>query len=237
MMHDILLLLAHPDLAHSRVHAALRKALSRDAGGRALDTAGGRPRWPAGEGLRWNLRDLYALYPDYCIDVAAEQAALKAARLVVWLHPLHWYGMPPLLKLWVDEVFSYGWAYGPGGTQLAGKDLWLVVSTGGTEASYRPDGHNRFFIDAFWPPYEQTAQLAGMRFLPPLVLHGAHHVTADEIDQHVETLVDHLRRWPDWPEIADLMPCIQGDAPEGERPPAEPIDEPLAEAPLAETAR
>jgi glutathione-regulated potassium-efflux system ancillary protein KefF len=210
-MSDILLLLAHPDLKHSRVHAALRNALAHA---------------PAGDAACWALRDLYALYPDYCIDVAAEQAALKAARLVVWLHPLHWYGMPPLLKLWLDEVFAYGWAYGPGGTQLNGKDLWLVVSTGGTEASYRPDGHNRFFIDAFWPPYEQTAQLAGM----PLVLHGAHHVTQDEITEHVDTLVDHLRRWPDWPEIADLMPCIQGDAPEGERPHAEPADEPMTEA-------
>ena len=224
MHEDILLLLAHPDLEHSRVHAALRRALSSQAG------------------ARWTLRDLYALYPDYCVDVAAEQAALQRARLVVWLHPLHWYGMPPLLKLWLDEVFTYGWAYGPGGTQLAGKDLWLVASTGGTEASYRPDGHNRFFIDAFWPPYEQTAQLAGMRFLPPLVLHGAHHVTQDEIDEHVDTLLDHLRRWPDWPEIAGLMPCVQGEAPEGERPHAELADEPLAEAPnaeapVAETAR
>ena len=225
-MHDILLLLAHPDLKHSRVHAALRKALSRDASGAAA---------------RCQLRDLYALYPDYDIDVAAEQAALQAARLVVWLHPVHWYGMPPLLKLWLDEVFSYGWAYGPGGTQLAGKDLWLVVSTGGTEASYRPDGHNRFFIDAFWPPYEQTAQLAGMRFLPPLVLHGAHHVTTAEITEHVDTLVDHLRRWPDWPEIAGLMPCVQGDAPAGERPlPVDSGEGPpadLTDAALADTAR
>ncbi len=203
-MHDILLLLAHPDLQHSRVHAALRTRL-RSAASRA--------------GASWNLRDLYALYPDFDIDVEAEQAALKRAQLVVWLHPIHWYGMPPLLKLWLDEVFTYGWAYGPGGMQLTGKDLWLVTSTGGTEPSYRPDGHNRFFIDAFWPPYEQTAQLAGMRFLPPMVLHGAHRASDREIAEHVEQLVDHLQRWPDWPEIADLMPCIQGEAPAGERPP------------------
>jgi len=202
-MSDVLLLLAHPDLQHSRVHAALRAALQPES---------------ARAGARWSLRDLYALYPDYVIDVAAEQAALQLSRLVVWLHPVHWYGMPPLLKLWLDEVFAYGWAYGPGGDRLSGKDLWLVVSTGGTEASYRPDGHNRFFIDAFWPPYEQTASLAGMRFLPPMVLHGAHRATSDEIGAHVAVLVDRLRSWPDWPELADLMPCIQGVAPEGERP-------------------
>ncbi|MBE7417697.1 MAG: NAD(P)H-dependent oxidoreductase [Ideonella sp.] len=204
-MADILLLLAHPDLQHSRVHAALRRALAPEAG------------------ARWVLHDLYARYPDYLIDVRAEQAALERARLVVWLHPIHWYGMPPLLKLWLDEVFAYGWAYGPGGTRLAGKDLWLVVSTGGSEASYRPAGHNGFFIDAFWPPYEQTAQLAGMRFLPPLVLHGAHQVSPSEIDAHAELLIERLRSWPDWPEIAELAPCVQGDAPADERPTAEPL--------------
>ena len=45
--------------------------------------------------------------------------AWRAARLVVWLQPIHWYSMPPLLKLWLDEVLAFGWAYGPGGDALA----------------------------------------------------------------------------------------------------------------------
>ena len=97
------------------------------------------------------------------------------------------------MKLWCDEVLAFGWAYGPGGQALATKDLWLAVSTGGTDASYSPGGHNRHFIDAFWPPYEQTAALCGMRFLPPLVLHGAHRASADEIATHVAMVVDRLR--------------------------------------------
>ncbi len=98
-----------------------------------------------------------------------------------WQHPVHWYGMPPLMKLWLDEVFSFGWAYGPGGTRLRGKDLWLVLSTGGPEESYRPDSYNRYFFDAFLPPYEQTAALAGMRFLEPMLLHGAHRISDAEL--------------------------------------------------------
>jgi glutathione-regulated potassium-efflux system ancillary protein KefF len=202
-MSDVLILAAHPDLQHSRVHRVLFDALHR------AQTRGS---------VRWSLRDLYALYPDYLIDAAAEQAALIAARLVVWLHPIHWYGMPPLMKLWLDEVLAFGWAYGPGGQALAGKDLWLVVSTGGTEASYRPDGHNRYFIDAFWPPYEQSATLCGMRFLPPAVLHGAHRATPEDIDAHVAMLAERLASWPDWPELAELPGCVQCDTPVGERP-------------------
>ena len=155
-MSSILVLAAHPQLEHSRVGRAMMRAADEVPG--------------------VQLRDLYALYPDYSIDVAAEQAALAQAQLVVWLHPVHWYGMTPLMKLWADDVLAFGWAYGPGGQVLRGKDVWLVTSTGGSQQAYHPSGHNRYFFDAFLPPYEQTAMLVGLRFLPPLVLHAAHRV-------------------------------------------------------------
>ena len=199
-MPRTLILSAHPQLEHSRIARALAHATAR----------------AALPDVEW--RDLYALYPDYLIDVAAEQAALADAALVVWLHPLHWYGMTPLLKLWADEVLAFGWAYGPGGTALRGKDLWLAVSTGGSAEAYRPAGLNRYFFDAFLPPYEQTAQLVGMRFLPPLVLHGAHRANDAEIEAHVQIFVARLASYPDWPEIEDIPACEVRDVPALDRP-------------------
>lgn len=195
-MPRVLILLAHPQLAHSRIAATLARAAA----------AAGHP-----------VRDLYALYPDYLVDVAAEQAALATADLVVWLHPIHWYGMPPLMKLWLDEVFAFGWAYGPGGHALRGKDLWLATSTGGPEASYAPAGYNRHFFDAFLPAYEQTAALAGMRFLPPLVLHGAHCTGAAALQAHADVWLQRLGSWPDWPEI-DGMAGTACEVPADARP-------------------
>ena len=95
---------------------------------------------------RVELQDLYSCYPDYSIDIAKEQSALAQASLVVLLHPIQWYSMPPLQKLWLDEVLTYGWAYGEGGDKLQGKDLWLVATTGGPEDSYHPQGYNRYFF-------------------------------------------------------------------------------------------
>ena len=201
-MPDIVVLVAHPQQEQSRVNRALMHAAARAAPGRI------------------EVRDLYALYPDYLVDAEAEQAELAGARLVVWQHPIHWYGMPPLMKLWLDEVFTFGWAYGPGGSALQGKDLWLVASTGGPAQSYRPEGYNRYFFDAFLPPYEQSAALAGMRFLPPLLLHGAHRVTEAELTAHAETYAQRLASWPDWPEIAELEPCAPCDVPADARPAA-----------------
>src|SRR5690606_1848876 len=77
------------------------------------------------------IRSLYELYPDFDIDISAEQAAVERADLIVWQHPMQWYGVPPLLKLWMDKVLSHGWAYGEGGHALHGKQLLWAVTTGG----------------------------------------------------------------------------------------------------------
>lgn len=202
---EVLVLVAHPQMEQSRVNRALMRA----AGALA-----------AAQPQRVEVRDLYALYPDYDIDTAAERARLAAAKLVVWQHPVHWYAMPPLMKLWLDEVLAFGWAYGPGGHALRGKDLWLALSTGGEQQAYRPDGYNRYFFDAFLPPVEQTAALCGMRFLPPLVLHGAHHAGDDAIAEHARLYAERLARYPAWPELADLPECVACEVPATARPPA-----------------
>ena len=164
------------------------------------------------------VQDLYGRYPDYDIDVRAEQDRVAACRLLVLLHPIQWYSMPALMKLWLDEVLRYGWAYGRSGTALRGKDLWLVASTGGPEGSYHPQGYNRYFFDAFLPPYEQTAALCGMRFLPPLLLHGAHRVGEREVQAHADVFRQRLASYPDWPELEGLGECPITDVPVADRP-------------------
>ncbi|HEX5390912.1 MAG TPA: NAD(P)H-dependent oxidoreductase [Burkholderiaceae bacterium] len=197
---SIYLVAAHPHWRDSRVTRRLFEAT------RGLDHV--------------EVTDLYARYPDHDIDVPAEQARLAAAQLVVWLHPIQWYASPALHKLWLDEVFTHGWAYGRKGQALRGKDVWLVTSTGGAESAYHPQGYNRYFFDAFLPPYEQTAALCGMRFLPPLVLHGAHAAGEDELRAHVDVFAQRLASYPDWPEISDIE-CVGCEVPDADRPPVQ----------------
>lgn len=188
---------AHPHWEHSRVNRRL------------LDAAQALPQVA--------VCDLFGRYPDYAIDTAREQRALEAAQLVVLLHPVQWYSMPALLKLWLDEVLTLNWAYGSGHA-LRGKDLWLVASTGGPESSYHPQGYNRYFLDAFLPPYEQTAALCGLRFLPPMVQHGAHQLSAQALQAHAQTYASRLRDYPDWPEIAEMSECPECQVPLRDRP-------------------
>jgi len=194
----VYLLAAHPNWRESRVNRRLLAAARATPG--------------------VQVQDLYGAYPDYDIDVPAEQARAAGARLLVLLHPVQWYSMPALLKLWLDEVLTHGWAYGRGGTALQGKDLWLVATTGGPESSYHPQGYNRYFFDAFLPPYEQTAALCGMRFLPPLVLHGAHRTGDAQLEAHAAVFEERLRTHPQWPELEHLEGCPACEVPASDRP-------------------
>lgn len=171
----ILVLYAHPAAHRSRINRRLADAA------RALDGV--------------LVHDLYETYPDFFIDVAREQALLEQAELLVLLHPIRWYGMPSLLKEWVDSVLLPGWAYGPGGTRLRGKGYWLAVTTGSPQDAYQPgERHGRPF-EAFLPPFEQTALLCGMEWWPPHILHGANGAPDEAIDSHVAAFRARLQQF------------------------------------------
>lgn len=145
-----------------------------------------------------HVHDLYDNYPDFHIDTGREQALLQEADLIVLQHPLIWYGMPGLLKEWVDVVLEAGWAYGKDGTALHGKDFWLVVSAGGAEEAYREGAlHGRPF-SAFLPPFRQTAAICGMRWREPLILFNADDADEGTIAAHAERYRQRLGSYPAW---------------------------------------
>jgi len=127
------------------------------------------------------VRDMYSIYPDYLIDLKAEQKVLLEHDLIVFQHPVYWYSCPPLLKLWIDEVFEYGWAYGTSSNHLQGKHLLSVLTTGGSSGAYAPEGSNRRTIHTFFSPFAQTAHLCGMAYATPWVVYGARGMSDGEL--------------------------------------------------------
>lgn len=168
----IVLIYAHPYPLRSRANRVL------------LEAARGVPEL--------EVRSLYDLYPDFAIDTEAEQRALRGAHTVVWQHPIYWYSVPPLLKLWFDKVLAHGFAYGEGGDALRGKRCQWVITTGGDAASYDARGMHGYAIESFAPPVEQTAKFCGMRWEAPIVLQGAHHRSPAEMADAVQRYRDRL---------------------------------------------
>jgi glutathione-regulated potassium-efflux system ancillary protein KefG len=168
---SVLVLLAHPATHVSRVNRALA-AVARDVPGITV-------------------HDLYAAYPNFFIDVRAEQARLLAHSTLVFQHPFYWYSVPALLKEWIDVVLERGWAYGPGGTQLQGKRWAHALTTGAAAGAYDATGSNRYTLVEFLRPLEQTARLCHTTWLAPFVIHGARTLDEDE-------LAGECARYRDW---------------------------------------
>ena len=97
----IMNLVFHPDLQASRVNRAWKRQL--ESSGKVATS-----------------RDLYGDYPDFRIDIEREQDQLLAHDRVILQFPLYWYSCPPLLKKWLDDVLTHGFAYGSTGDQLRG---------------------------------------------------------------------------------------------------------------------
>lgn len=170
----ILVLFSHPGQRYSKVNVELAQVAAniRDV----------------------TLVDLYAEYPRFKINVEREQERLLEHDVIVFQFPLFWYSTPALLKEWQDLVLEYGFAYGEGGDKIAGKFLAPVTTTGGPEDYYQAGGRNNFPLRDLLAPLEQTANLCGMRFLPPYALFAALKAArSDRMQDHVHGYKRYLR--------------------------------------------
>jgi glutathione-regulated potassium-efflux system ancillary protein KefG len=195
-MASILVLFAHPVLEKSRVHSALLRHI------RHL------------EGI--TIHDLYEAYPDFDIDIKAEQRLLLQHDIIIWQHPFYWYSTPAILKQWQDLVLEHSWAYGSKGKMLTGKRIFNAISCGGRKESYEAGAHNRLSIRQLLGPLEQTARLCSMIYLPPFVIHGTHKLNDADIElyavQYEQLLIAlHNNRiseteWQQANYLNDLLP-------------------------------
>jgi glutathione-regulated potassium-efflux system ancillary protein KefG len=174
-MNKILILFAHPRFEKSKTNRALLKNIEQH------------------QGITFS--DLYEQYPDFNIDVDREKERLIGHEVIIWHHPFYMYSAPALLKQWIDLVLEFGWAHGKDGDFLKNKIIFNVITTGGTREVYTAGGYNRYTIREFLLPFEQTATLCKMIYLPPFAVQGTHLLTDESLQHHVElyhSLIDRL---------------------------------------------
>ena len=110
---------------------------------------------------------------SHAADVRAEQAKVAAADLVLFHFPVWWFGMPAILKGWVDRVFSRGFAYSAGrkydGGHFQGKRAMLCITTGTASTLYEPDGIDGNLLHVLWPIHNGMLAYTGFTVLPPFV--------------------------------------------------------------------
>jgi glutathione-regulated potassium-efflux system ancillary protein KefG len=198
-MAKVLILFAHPALDKSRVQQRLVERIQH------LDGV--------------TFHDLYEVYPDLDIDVQQEQQLLLDHDMIVWQHPFYWYSAPAIIKQWIDLVLEHGWAYGSKGKALTGKYIFNAISAGGPKETYLPNGRNRYTIHQLLAPFDQTATLCNMIYMPPFAILGTHKLEQPDIElcaiQYEQLLVSLCNNritpteWRSVTFLNDLIPIPQ----------------------------
>lgn len=140
------------------------------------------------------VHQLYETYPDEVIDVEREQKLIEAHDRIVFQYPFYWYSSPPLLKKWFDHVLQYGWAYGPGGDKLQGKEIGAAISTYGTAQAYQPDGSNKFTLEQLLTPIAALSNYVSASYVGHYALSDVGNVTDEQLEESKKAYVNFLQK-------------------------------------------
>jgi putative NADPH-quinone reductase len=150
-----------------------------------------------------SVKDLYSECPSFKFSIETEQAVLIGAESIIFQFPFYWYSVPGILKEWIDQVFTYGFAFGSTGDKLNGKHFLVSTTVGGPEDAYCATGYNNFTIIDLLNPLRQMADLTGMKFNQPIVSYNMIFVPGvynkrEEVErraqEHARRIVEYIAR-------------------------------------------
>ena len=130
------------------------------------------------------VRYLYDLYPNFEINIKLEQQLLETFDRIVFQFPFYWYSAPSLLREYLDQVLTYGWAYGEAGNALKGKECLLAVTCGAHEAGFSAKGKVHYTVTDLLRPFQATCRYVGMKYLTPFIIYDTVHLTQIQLDKH-----------------------------------------------------
>ena len=168
-MSTILITYAHPNYANSRMNQSILEAIQTQP--------------------NITINNLYQKYPDEKLNILEQQQLLLDHEIIALQFPFYWFSMPSLLKKWIDEVFSYNFAYGPEGYRLANKALLVITTTGGSHERYNQVPE--YDMQQLLKPLAITASYCKMNYLPPLVLADS-ELTDRELSHQSQLITNQL---------------------------------------------
>jgi len=131
-------------------------------------------------------------------DLEREIRRLEACDLLVFSYPLWWFGMPAILKGWVDRVFAAGRIYGgakiyEGGLGQAKKHALVLMTTGGGPDAYGGYGVNPPLATVLAPVHHGVFWFNGFLPLAPFVAWSPVRISAAERTKYLAALDTRLK--------------------------------------------
>ncbi len=218
-MH-VLTVLSHPDPVSFSHAIAVRFMAGAKAAGHTTELA---DLHAEGFDPRWSLPDLAQFdnkpMPD---DVLTEQARIERCDALAMVFPLFWWGMPAMLKGWIDRVWSWGWAYDqiddPDKSLLRNRIGVMLVPAGASPQSMAPHGYPKA-KDTIWRT--GTMGYLGLTDRRIHILHGstgsARGVAEDCISGRAGALIP-TAQYPDPTSAGNTAQAFRPVVTTGQRP-------------------
>ncbi len=171
----ILVVVAHPNLTQSHANRMLMEEVEKHAG---ID-----------------VHVLSSAYVQGQLNVKKEQEMLEAYDRIVLQFPFYWYNVPALLKKWLEDILTPGWAYSKDGDKLAKKEFILAITTGGSKDGYQAGGYNWHTISEYTFPIQATITRCQGVFLPSFVVYDTKSLMKIELKNYGKQYVDYIKNY------------------------------------------
>lgn len=130
-------------------------------------------------------------------SLKTEMDKLEWCDTLIFSFPLWWFGLPAILKGWVDRVFAMGLTYGAGkGVYGNGifkdKISFLTFTTGGPEVAYGNTGKNGNLNTILYPIQHGMLYFVGMTVLPPFICFSPARIGDEERQKELERYKQYL---------------------------------------------
>ena len=126
-----------------------------------------------------------AAHDGFAADIQAEMDKLFRCDVLILQFPLWWFGLPAILKGWIDRVFaSGGRTYGGGKWYdrgvFRGKRAMCSVTIGGAAPIYSESGLNGPISSILFPINHGMLYFTGFTVIEPFLVHAPVRIGDDE---------------------------------------------------------
>jgi NAD(P)H dehydrogenase (quinone) len=135
--------------------------------------------------LRQQTEEAYASEQNgYVPALQAEMDKLAWCEGLILQFPLWWFGLPAILKGWVDRVFAVGRAYGGGryydSGVFAGKQAMCSLTVGGLATVYSEEGMYGPIAPVLFPIQHGILAFVGFSVVEPFIVYGPNRISGEE---------------------------------------------------------
>lgn len=173
-MKKTLIIVAHPNLDNSKVNKRWIEEIKK---------------YPN----KFTIHNLYETYPNWDIDIEKEQKLIEKHGSIVLQFPIYWFNCTPLLKKWLDDVWTDGWAYGKSGTKLENRNIGLAITAGINRQNYSRYGDYKYTLEEILVPFEITINYCKGIYKKFVAFYSAEfEATKERIEESVEKYINYV---------------------------------------------